>query len=538
MLAVTLLSVAAATLAILIARQVVVSARANVFEQLSSEARSLASDALDDVAAQLEADPTLALRQVLAAETPRRCVVADPADPDLLAANPDHPLYSAGQVWPAACGVWWEHEPVTVDPLAVRVLPPSSDADLEVHVLAVAGKVQAGMAAQLQTADAGAYAVWTDGNLSVDELADGPVSLSGRLYASDRILLPSAPVTFEEVQLAAEDGFVGTLDDSDGQRFYSTAPVSDTDPPVRNIRDIVAVEGSRASLRASIAAAAQVACPDAGDPAVVTLPDGPRSSQLCLEPGRKVRDSGGNLVQVPEAGAFLLLPDASAADRVDVYVRDEAVDTSLCQIRCDLYGLAARDVAAGDHPGVTAGWQLLGSFPVPTSGVIGSPAAQTHVGLCGAAFVGAAAACEVSEPQTPLTVVAGTAQAPQDVIVGGPVRGVGLLATGDVRLAFWAGPAGADVELGAHIVTPGTFNGLPTRRASAPVDSTAGRLTLTGSLAAGRLQPVRGFQTVAFTASALEPTPWLAGPDGGLELRPARRLSPLEACGARVCEPW
>lgn len=202
MLAVTLLGVAAAMLSILIVRQVVAASRATMFEDLSAQARQQAESAVDDVTARLQADPSLAFRQVLPDEAPRVCSLADPADADLLAANADHPTYPAGADWPDACGTWWTHEPTEVDPMVVKVLPPSEDADLQAQALAAAGKVQAGATATLRTPDAAAFAVWTDGNLSVDELADGDVTLQGTVYAARRILLPTETVTFGDVQLA------------------------------------------------------------------------------------------------------------------------------------------------------------------------------------------------------------------------------------------------------------------------------------------------------------------------------------------------
>jgi hypothetical protein len=539
--AVALLGVAAATLSMLIVRQVIISSRANAYEQVAGDARAAAQEALDDVLSLLAADPTLPIRTVLDGEQPRRCVAAL-NDAALQAATPTHPIYPAGSSWPAACGTVWTHPLAEVGALALKVRSPDHRGELRIEALVTSGTVQAGRQVTLRTAEAGRYALWTAGDLDLERFVSGPASLSGGLYAAGDLLLPVRDeVVFEQVQLMAEKRIVGSLPELDGVRYYEADPDPVARPQVRELRGVVSTVGNAAQLRSAVSLSAEVAC---RAPAMVRFPASGelpvRSSQLCIRPGAVVpaMTSGASFTVPANARAVLLLPERSGANTIDVFTRTVPWARGSCLVACDLYGLAALDVAANAHPGTLTGWQPLGTVPMPTSGLVGTRNLQTHVGLCGPGFLDANTPCGVTAPIRPMTVVAGTLAQPQDLLVAGPVGNLGLVATRDLLIAYWSSPAAGSLPIDAHLVALGTVASAPQLRSSQPVNSTGGTLQLSGSLLASSWEPFGGWQQVIVAPSGAAPTPWLPGPRASLDPQQASNLTPFEACGERFCTQW
>jgi hypothetical protein len=227
------------------------------------------------------------------------------------------------------------------------------------------------------------------------------------------------------MRLAAEGGFVTEPEDA---VLLSPADLPTTDPV--DIRSLYPSRLSPGVLRAALSTIASLACP-AGDPVALDV----YVTSFCAVEGRSLLDVDGNLVAVPsraDAPYLLLLPDASS--RVSLY---------------------ARATAPASWPGPLAGWGTsLGTFELPVTGLVHSDRTVV-LGTCepvdGACTARSADAAPGFTADVSITLSAGSAELPADVVLGSPVRrGAGTLGVLASRLVLPAAATPAGTPLGVE----------------------------------------------------------------------------------------
>lgn len=560
----------AATIGLVVVRQTVLATRTDTLRGDFDAAYSAAVGAREDFERALAADPRLFLSRVWVDERARVCtfpggsvVVQPPADD------------SQTVTWPPAghpeCRTRWTYQ-TAENPGVVRaeVTPPSpSDVNLHLRLLAAVGTAETGVSADYRMDTAGKFTAYSASDLRLDDLSStGSASLAGSIYSGGKLFLP----TSDSVQLAtgtqlfAEDSLVGVPPAT--VRAYTGG---EPGPGERAIRPTLPDPETLEGLRSTARRLQDVGCPG-GDPVNFTSGD-EYASSLCLTAGAKVMPATGtgpgSLVTVPSAAAYLLIfGGPTAPDTVDVYASTtKPAATGNCAIVCDLPALATADVAAGTHPGGGVGngtlWgQPLGRFRLPASGVITTDA-DVYLSQC-TTFTQTGGTCPAlngspdpgMQVGRSVTVVAGSADAPRDVYLSGPVTTagnarLGVVATGSIVVPYWARPAGGTLQITAALVALGlnSSTGQPAVRSVPAVleppsgaadPAYADRLTITGSVAAPSLAltSLAGFRAVDLAADpALRatPPPYLPGFTDSWERYDASRLSSPAVCGQLRC---
>lgn len=576
-----LLSVVAASITLVVVRQSLLAGRADAQRADAQAATRAAADAKARFEAALADDPAFFLRRVWEFERARVCVAVDD-DPG---PGVRHPVVQPGGDWPAGCGSAWGYQRAE-SPGGVRaeVRAPGGeyapagtvgagdeqarDTLLHLRILARVGDAEDGLAVVYRRDTAGRFVAFSDADLRLDDLGRGAgsSSLSGTVYTGGRMYLPGAgagTVTIADAQLAAaaaDSPFVPAPDDP-ALRYYAPVPDPAATPPLRDLRRVAQNVPTVAALRASASRARELACPSPAQ-TPTKAPSG-RASAVCLAAGRQVLDVSGSPLTVPDAAGWLLAFGRSGPGTVDVFwTPTTPAPAGDCALRCSTVGLAAGEVAAGDHPGVWPFWtpRLLGTLALPASGVIAADG-DVYLGLCGDAFLTAGAACDTVSGSAPgmavdvsTTVIAGSAGAPGDVYVAGPIHAVGdarlgVVAFGSVVLPYWSRPPGGVLHVDAALVAlaPASPGRAPVRTVPAelaePVagdPNVAARFELVGSVAAAEVD--LGFDAYAAVSltgdarlSAAGP-PWF--PAFADRWRAARqsRLAPAAVCGLRACD--
>lgn len=525
-----LLSVVAASIALVIARQTVLDARSVTSRRDYSAALRAADSTLSNLEAELQADPTIYLKEVLPFERARVCVTGSDSGN----------AFQPGQAWPAECGAVWGYQQAnTPGPVRVELTPPTpSDSLLRARALATFGQIDAGYDAEyiLDGANRWVFASTSDISMAAPGAANSEFNLTGGLYSAGEVTLPAgSAVTFDEATVAAEFGFSTAPTDTD-VRWYGDAP--DPGPPaIRQIRAIQPAPLTAGSLATTVDALENVACPGGTMQEFSSGPHENRTSHLCFvaDGATGFLPATGPGVTVPATTqTYMVLPDTPTAGQLTVYVSDTPLDLSetselLCspQPGCSLPAHAAADtvgqpnMADNTHPGELDFWTnpatgsaLLGAFKVPASGVVAFDA-DVVVGYCstsaaeyttGAACASINGAVPGVSLTTPLTILAGGFEAPADVIVGAPLSAVeadpaamlALVASDRALIPYFAHPGqramtvdadlfGAGLGIASGTPSVGGFpNVLPLTGAGD--NDAASSITLTGSMVGRDLQ--------------------------------------------------
>lgn len=447
MIAVVLLTAVAAGLVLTMVVQATATTRRQVTNVDRSSAVSAAADMRIRLEDRLRIDPLFFYSETWEFERARVCTAGDGR-----VVEPSNP-------WPASCGTVWEYQdPAVASDVTVDLAPPSADdPTLKATITASSGDRSATFVTTYVPASPSRFAFAATQGLDVSALPASSL-VSGELYSGGTMTLPDSSVTVTDAWLDAETGF--SPDPSTvpagadpTNRFYTSLFDLGADPPLRDLRSVLNVPLTEASLRALYPTLTQLACPS-GTPHLV----GSRASWLCLQTGGEVVAADGTTETLPsDVLAWLLV--FSAPDRVDVYTSDVVSEAPDCS-DCPLPGQSNASVNNGTHPGGYGYWTLFDSLPVPASGLIFTDT-QTHIGLCGDEFAGSGGTpCHVWSGTQPgmavdssFTVLAGTFTHPADVFLSGPATpdaGVafGAVATGSVLVPYWA--RASEVNLTVH----------------------------------------------------------------------------------------
>lgn len=569
-MATVLLTIVAASIVLVAVRFDLLASRSDADRIDAAAAEQATYDALRDFEERLAANPSFFLSETWSMERARVCVTVADAD------NPTE--IEPGEPWPAECGQEWAYadrppaDPGTVgydSQVRAEVAPPTLDDPLlRVRILARVGSNETGLDAAYRLEGTGRFVAYSEEAMRLDALArgsSGASTLRGSVYTGDRLFLPTGSgLTIDDTQLMAETGFVaGELNAA--LRYYTSPADDSSTPPMRDIRGPVNEPLTVGGLRASAARAATVGCP-VTDPGLIDVDGRTLSRSLCLLEGRDVVAANGTVLSVPDdVAAWLLIFDG---DEVTVYLSQTTpAMTGDCTLRCDLVALAAPEVAAGTHPGSLSYWGApFGVLPLPVSGVVVT-GDDTHIGLCGDAFLTEGAECDShsgsvdgTQISRSVTVVAGSASDPANVWLSGPIFAdgngrLGVVASDSVLVPFWARPPGTELHLDVAAVALGygeTFAGAAPVRTFprhvgdpfVPGDTNfADTIRWTGSLAASSIDlSFDQYDQVELSADPVisrTPTPWFPAFVDRWSRLDATPLAPASVCaGARTCTNW
>lgn len=561
-----LLTVVAATIALLLAQQTVFSATTSAARRDIDAAYRDARAALTQLESALAVDPDSYLGRVLEVERARVCPVG-PRQGDEI---------QPGERWPAECGTTWGYAPAA-SPGDVRVelrAPSAASAHLAVRVLARSGGADAGFDARYLPSRAGRWAVASTSALDLGDLhgSDAAAVTGGGVYAEGQVGLPAAPsLTLTGARVATESGFNGSpADPTVG--WFSPSPVAGP-PAVRPVRDAQPDRLDAAALAGQLDAAARACATAAG-----TLTGGPAHgsvSRLCVTAGGTVELADGSAATVPAgANAYLLVFGLTVPGEARLFASDRPLDLGpgsplLCspQPGCQLRAHAA--AMGSQFPGALTYWNsnpatgsvLVGDVKLPASGFIATDR-TVQLGVChdetaqyalGSQCVTRAGAPGPGMAVTSrLTVVAGSAAAPRDVVLGSPSHRISgqpsVIASGRVVLPYWARPSGTHTfdyditAVGSGTGAQPSFGAFPADLPSAgPTDpDRTAEVRVRGQLWGANLR--LGLPGAARFAVEL-PTdaataPGASGATTRWELSHSVRLSGDDVCGARVCDEF
>lgn len=575
-----LLAVVAATVGLVIIRATILDTRNEASQSDLTQARRLAQDARAQFEAELNADPGFFLREVGENERTRLCDQGGTAVP-----------VPPGGSWADVCAGRsdWSYEKTegSTNPVREELVAPGGESPLLTYrVLARSGSAEAGLVSTYRLDPVGRYVAFSASDLRLDSLGQAGTSgqssqLGGTVYANGKIFLPAGnQVLLGAAQVAAEEGF-DPEPTITGPRYYAkvTRPGTDTQPAIRDIREVIPAPLSAAGLVAGAELAIDAACLEPQAPAQnVGIAGVSYSTQLCLYAGARPVDTAGGEVTIPPGIATYLLEFLGDNTVRVSWPGVAAYGVGDCVIRCDVTSLGGRESAAEHSPGTRSFWtESPGSTSflayLPASGVIAADQ-DVQLGVCNE-FVRYGSSCDPASMEVgrPVTLVAGSADAPRDVFIGSPIRGarsgspgagtLGVVATGSVVFPYWLRAGGSDTTIEAALVALGGTQPLAARRSvfrtlpavtpprrlvtgpdgqvtRDPQDPNIGdTLTLRGSVAAPELElPLTSYDSVRLEGDAdlvTAPPPWLPGPQLRWERTEERPLTSVEVCGTRTC---
>jgi len=591
LIATVLLSVIAATIALVIVQQTVLAARAEAVRTHFDTAYAKALDVKAAFERDLLSDPSFFTTHLFRYERPRLCVrdghvepVIPPMNPEKV--DPSDPLAPQNTQWPQGCPSTWDYlaagysavDPDTGayydpadHPVRAEIRPPSTkNPRLILRVLSSHGTAETGITVTYRPSSAAGMTVYSGGDLRLDtvngadvSLPQAAVSVQGSVYAAGKLHLPTRAADLTGAQLFTEAGFVGALPD-EGTYYHRSDPAR---PSVGDIRQVLPAPLNMDGLRSTYTRLEAVGC--SGE-AAVNHSDSDTTSTLCLRPGQVLRPADGSApahdITVPDGDnaprAYLLTFDTKDQTPV-VTVHTSTTPPSQvadCALRCDLSSMARADYTAGTHPAASpfttpaaTPWRLLGQFRYPASGVVVT-SADTYIGICPGS-IDPAAPCTATEPQRSLTVVAGSPRHPADVILSGSLVhddnvSVGLVATGSLVVPHYARtPREGDLRVEANLVALGYgltsgesgLQAFPARQGAwaANENNYGNTFQVTGSVATPSLTADlpgwRHVRVVPDLASVATPPPYFPGFTTGWVAQGMTSLAPHDVCQDANC---
>lgn len=544
MLVTVVVSLLAVTVAMVVVHQVLLAADAARDRADRAAADRVVADVVDQFSTALAADPGFYTRELFWAERPRMCAataVTATGDP---ASEPT--------LWPDTCPQTWTYPSpgATVpgyDPATrvarVEVHPPSAtDPTLRLVVAATVGSAEQATEVTYALPGASGATVWSAHDLNLDTLVGaGTAAVSGTVYSGATVTTPTDPRHFAaspagpvaDARLVGECGVTG--EGPDAGRWVATRPGDRSgagcEPTAqdgaRDARDLAPTPIGGDAAERAVTALLSRACPDTA-PAPVTTADGAWATAVCLHRGASVLTVDATLVTVPADTTAYRVTFTGTASAPTVQVD---VATSLTEPADPAAAAAA--YTAGTHPASPVGgaWTTLGVLPAPVTGVLHADA-TVYVGSCPAAF--GQPGCPAVTAQAPVTLVAGTPAAPARVVLAAPLAGqVTLVATGQLEVAFYARPAGADLATSGHLLALATSG--PSLVTPAPGGWQGGTWRHTGALGGTTLAPLTGWDHLEITG-ALVRSPLAFAPSWRVVSHVT--LDTMDLCQAASCATW
>jgi hypothetical protein len=533
LLVTVLLGLVAASITLVIVKTSLDNARSNASRRAYDVAYAAAKSTAEETARRLSADPLVLLREVGPDEPGRVC--------DAVLVDDEPLVVASGQAWPQECGSAWYYE-TNENSTRVWVRPPTgTDPGLLVRAVVDVAGTRAGVQLRMLPGRSSAVTLSSESSLNLALLrrGGGTVQTDGLVHGLGLVTVPGSGVDFGAAAvMASEVGFSGTRDE-DVRWYGPTGGAED----IRDIRQVLDVPLTVGMLRARHMELRQAACRGGAMRATAAGP-----TDLCLTAGRSLVNSSGDIVTAPATiGSWLLLPGRGGNGTVDVFYRivsgDEALTCPSGQPACSLPQLAA---STPQHPSRLSTWTLLGRFDLPSGSLVATDT-TTHLGLCGDAGIGLAAACTTygsgTDPgvtsERGFTVVVGTVSDPADLYLSGPVNEgagrIGMFVSGDVLVPYWSHAVSGALIVEADLAVLGRSSADPLRSlptdAPANADNVGSTLDLRGALALTRgTLDLDGF-SVLNTALQRPAAPWWSATTGWHSVS-LRRTTAAELAGS------
>lgn len=443
-----LLAVAVASIALIIVRLVISSSSAATETLLQDSTRSVVNSVRDSIYNQISEDPSLAYRMVLQSEFPRQCSIGE-----------ETATYVEGDDWPLECGSVWTYDTSTQNQGAKITLPSVNSPFLTVESTASLDTYTFGVTDAYSMGGLSKPSVYAGNDLDFNSI--NAAGISGNAY-SVKAITPFLS-SFQDTLLAAEEGWTVPP--------YLTSPGNPLDITYLGPDYIIGESGSptifpirsgypdpllTSSFEESLDYIKEISCGSNFSSRNINVNLTNYSSNLCILPGYSLMNTTGNLVQVPEAAAILLLPGPSG-NIIDIYYVDSLnLPGESCTSSCNLLEISEELIDASDHPGVLEYWTKLGSFYLPYSS-FGYSDFTTFIGLCGEAFLGVSGTCSSFVSGIDLNLAVGTSSSRKSVFFSGPVINttghLSLLASGNFRVPFWASPPSTILEIQSSLAS-------------------------------------------------------------------------------------
>jgi hypothetical protein len=479
-----LLGLVAASITLVIVRTALDDARVTASRRAYDLAYGSAQQLASEVARALNANPASLVLNVSENEPDRICAA--------VLTNGEPTVVSSGSPWPSACGTTWSYATSSSRSSVWVELPGLEASNLTIRAISEVAGTKAGIEMQFRPGSTHP-SVFSEAGFDLSELTGGSSTseLEGLIYSRGAVNIPSSGVEFENAVIASEAMVTGATPANISR--YAGSSVGNGIGPVRDLLSNPLVPGS---LRGKHGALAKLACPE-GVHAVTEA----GSSHLCLKAGVTLLNASSQSVQAPNnVAAWLLMPGKSSENSIDVYLKtavgDLADSCSSATPNCSLAGLAEETLG---HPSRLESWTLLGSFELPSSGLIYTDTA-THLSLCGSGFSTANGTCDAYRTTTPgltlthdLTLVVGSSSDPADLYLTGPISSpssdLGLAVSGDLILPYWSRPVRGNMTIDADIMvlgrsTESILRTLPSQGIGS--ENRGGNLTMQGSFALTR----------------------------------------------------
>ena len=417
----------------------------NSRETLSKRAEDVAySKAVKNIISyknKLQIEPLLFLEKVDNLELPRICANRDNEGNNV--------TIQPGESWPAECGANWSYEDLNSNDYIEIYPPDKSGENLRIISYVKTGGVKIGYEELLSIAGSD-FSLVSEGDMPIlrkgsgylsfenNIFINGEANLSGNIYPNGKKIVVNS--SYNSTELASN------LIDKNND-LYSTAS-----------NYLI----SRGDLRLNYNKLFKIACRnDESMRNILT-----NSSDLCIKKGKILRDFENNSITVPEyIDKILILPERVSSDRVEVYYANSNVSA---KYKCEVDGCSLRSESYSDtsHIGRISSWSFLGSFYIPSSGIIYSEL-DLYLGICGESAFTNLGNCDTIddvalagiEPDHNYLFLAGSINKPKDIYFSGPINeGIGsfsAFSTGSIFIPYYASASNNLLKINSDLLILG-----------------------------------------------------------------------------------
>lgn len=356
--------------------------------------------------------------------------------------------FEAGEIWPGECGATWGYVEENSNDY-IKITPPNKDGGMLTitSFVKTAGK-KIGYEEKLKS-NGYNFSVITESNLPVirkgtgylsfesDAIINGSASLGGNTYSNGKniIVNDNNNTEISENIIFSNNELFPTF----SEMFFN-----------------------QGDLRSRFSYIEKIGCINENEMVNFNL----LSSDLCIKSGRILRDYENNPITVPlTIDKILILPEKNSNNRVEIYYANYNVSFSenCSQENCSL---RAESFNSNSNPGKISNWSYLGSFNIPSSGIIYSEH-DLYIGNCGESAFTNVGNCDTIddiatsgiEPDNKYIFIAGSIYRPKDIYISGPINegsgSISLFSSGSIFIPYFASASSNLLKINADIISLG-----------------------------------------------------------------------------------
>lgn len=483
LIATVLLSVLAATITVIVVRQVLIMSSSEGGKTNVTTVENKVGEVQALFERQLVANPEFYLSSTFAYERPRMCTSSSAgAVSGKYVANTLTTqtrgnavvITPTAQTWPVQCGTAWTYPPVqegvsipaedlfnvsgspaapvltqasspwtpSSTPTRAEVIPPSpGDPSLTLRILSSVGPSEVGSEAHYLRNAASQWTLYSSKTIDLSTtVSAGTLGAGSTVYSSDRVVLPSGQTSLTLSVVAGENGVDG-LPSTSGARLLSGDASQLKDATGKDsslffdIRSAASQPLSLEALRSSVVQTQRVGCPALTSAPVNTEAElSKRSTYLCLAAGKSVTNTQGSTIALPATAvtAWLVTLGESSTDAaaspstavpaISIFYASQPLNyVSDCLVACDLDLASVGLSSSGADPTIAPG--LPGSPWLPLTATPGGNEFYYPLGgvIATDADTFISTQANPSNASASLTLLAGTLSNPADVVIGGDI---------------------------------------------------------------------------------------------------------------------